>query len=114
MSRLAADFLIERASAIATCAGPAPRRGQTQNDAGLLEGAVIAAHQGRIVFVGPAGVLRESVDLEPDAVRIDASGCVVVPGFVDPHTHVVFAGNRRSELQRRLAGATYTEIAISV
>ena len=42
---------------------------------------------------------------------IDASGGAVVPGFVDPHTHVVFAGDRRDELRRRLAGATYAEIA---
>ena len=49
-----------------------------------------------------------------DAARarsIDARGCTVVPGFVDPHTHLVFAGDRRDELQRRLAGATYAEIA---
>jgi imidazolonepropionase len=42
---------------------------------------------------------------------IDADGCAVLPGFVDPHTHAVFAGDRRDELQRRLAGATYAEIA---
>jgi len=45
------------------------------------------------------------------ARSIDASGCAVVPGFVDPHTHAIFAGDRRGELQRRLAGATYAEIA---
>lgn len=42
---------------------------------------------------------------------IDAAGCAVVPGFVDPHTHAIFAGDRRAELQRRLGGATYSEIA---
>ena len=42
---------------------------------------------------------------------IDAHGGAVVPGFVDPHTHVVFAGDRRDELRRRLTGATYAEIA---
>ena len=52
-----------------------------------------------------------SIELEAGAVRVDASGCVVVPGFVDPHTHIVYAGDRRHELQRRLAGATYAEIA---
>jgi imidazolonepropionase len=47
----------------------------------------------------------------PDAVIVDAGGGTVLPGFVDPHTHVVYAGDRREELRRRLAGATYAEIA---
>jgi imidazolonepropionase len=46
-----------------------------------------------------------------DATRVDARGGAVVPGFVDGHTHAIFAGDRRDELRRRLAGATYTEIA---
>ena len=49
----------------------------------------------------------------PGAVVLDAAGGTVVPGFVDPHTHVVYAGDRREELRRRLAGATYAEIAAS-
>lgn len=111
MSRPAADLLIEHATAIATCAGPAPRAGARQRESGLLHGAVIAAADGRIVYVGPPLALQNAVDLQPAARRIDASGCVVVPGFVDPHTHIVFAGDRRGELQRRLAGATYAQIA---
>ena len=106
--RVTADFLIEHASAVATCAGPVPRRGRDQGDVGLLHDAVIAARDGTIVYVGEAA---DAVQLESDAVRIDASGCVVVPGFVDPHTHIVYAGDRRRELQRRLSGATYAEIA---
>lgn len=106
--RVTADFLIEHASAIVTCDGPAPRRGRDQGDIGLLHNAVIAARDGTIVYVGEAA---GAVQLESDAVRIDASGCVVVPGFVDPHTHLVYAGDRRRELQRRLSGTTYAEIA---
>ena len=103
-----ADCLIEHASAVATCAGSAPRRGRDQADVGLLRNAVIASRDGTIVYVGSDA---DSVELTPNAERIDASGCVVVPGFVDPHTHIVYAGDRRHELQRRLAGATYAEIA---
>jgi len=111
VNRPAADFLIEDATAVATCAGPAPRAGVRQREIGLLHGAAIAGGNGRIVYVGPSAALHEAVDLQPAARRIDASGCVVVPGFVDPHTHIVFAGDRRGELQRRLAGASYAQIA---
>jgi len=109
--RPSADFLIENASLIATCAGPAPRRGGAQSDIGALQNAVIAAYQGEIVYVGPAAAAAELVDLQPHARRIDATGCTVIPGFVDPHTHLVFAGDRRAELQRRLTGASYAQIA---
>jgi imidazolonepropionase len=109
--RPAADFLIEHATLIATCAGPAPRAGQAQRDISPLEHGVIAASSGEIVYVGPHAALTAHVDVQPKATRIDATGCTVVPGFVDPHTHLVFAGDRRNELQRRLAGASYAEIA---
>jgi imidazolonepropionase len=106
-----ADFLIEHAAMIATCAGPAPRRGAAQRDIAPLTEASIAAHGGEIVYVGPADLLRQAIQVTPGATRIDARGCTVVPGFVDPHTHVIFAGDRRRELQQRLAGATYADIA---
>jgi imidazolonepropionase len=108
---LSADLLIEHADVVATCAGPAPRRGRAQREMTALRGATVAAFDGRIVFVGPAAALAGHVDVLPGAVRIDARGCTVVPGFVDPHTHLVYAGDRRDELQRRLDGATCAEIA---
>ncbi|MBA3269482.1 MAG: imidazolonepropionase [Acidobacteria bacterium] len=106
-----ADLLIENADCIYTCRGPAPRRGRRQADAGLLPHGSIAAARGVIVAVGAAADLRRQISLTPDATIIDATGGTVVPGFVDPHTHLVFAGDRRDELQRRLAGATYADIA---
>ena len=111
MVRIAADFVIEHASLVATCAGPAPRRGEAQGDITPIRDASIAAHQGVIVYVGPALDAEYQLDLHDEAVRLDARGCTVVPGFVDPHTHLVFAGNRQDELRRRLAGATYETIA---
>ena len=106
-----ADFLIEHADVVATCAGPAPRRGRSQGDISLLRDAAIAAREGRIVFVGPQATLADHVTLLDNLARVDARGCTVVPGFVDAHTHVVYAGDRRDELRQRLAGATYAEIA---
>ena len=106
-----ADFLIEHADLMATCAGPAPKRGAAQGDISPIRDASIAALRGEIVYAGAADSLEQQVTLEPEAVRIDARGCTVIPGFVDPHTHLVFSGDRRDELQRRLAGASYAAIA---
>src|SRR5437660_3267018 len=108
---IAADFLIHNTSEVLTCAGPAPRRGRAQADAGSHPQAVVASRDGTIVFVGDEAEWRRTGTLTPDAVVVDAHGGAVVPGFVDAHTHVVFAGDRRDELRRRLAGATYAEIA---
>jgi imidazolonepropionase len=109
--KASADFVIDNAALIATCAGAAPHRGPAQYDISPVRHGSVAAAGGRIIYVGPAAGLTGAVEVSPDALRIDAHGCVVVPGFVDAHTHVVFAGDRRQELQRRLAGATYAEIA---
>jgi imidazolonepropionase len=106
-----ADFLIYNTSEVLTCAGPAPRTGERQRDARPLARAAVAAYRGRIVFVGFESLIHEELQLTPDAVLVDAQGGAVVPGFVDPHTHVIFSGDRREELRRRLSGTTYAEIA---
>jgi imidazolonepropionase len=106
-----ADVLIHNTAEVLTCAGPAPRAGSRQADARPIARAAIAAYQGNIVFVGFESLVSNEIQLTPDALVIDARGGGVVPGFVDPHTHVVFAGDRREELRRRLAGASYADIA---
>lgn len=111
MDAVLADFLIDNADLVATCAGPGPRRGSAQRDIGAIPNASVAGHEGRIVFVGSAADAAATVTLTKAAEVIPGEGCTVVPGFVDPHTHLVFAGDRRDELRRRLAGATYAEIA---
>ena len=110
---ISADFLIEHASLVATCAGPAPRRGAAQREITAIADGTIAAKDGLIVYVGPSSGVAGRIEAALGAARVDASGCAVVPGFVDPHTHVVFAGDRRAELRDRLAGATYAQIASS-
>lgn len=108
-----ADFLIENADLVATCAGSGPRRGSSQREISAIPTASVAGFEGRIVFVGTAADANAAVTLAPHAQVVDAEGCTVVPGFVDPHTHLVFAGDRRDELRRRLAGASYSDIAAS-
>ena len=106
-----ADFLIHNTSEVLTCGGAAPRAGARQADASPRASAVVAAHQGTIVFVGSHTDWTRDGSLTADASVVDARGGAVVPGFVDAHTHAVFAGDRRAELRRRLAGATYAQIA---
>lgn len=106
-----ADLLIDRAETLYACGGPGPRAGAHQREAAALRSASIASHRGTIVAVGAADEVRRQVVLDADATLLNGAGCTIVPGFVDSHTHLVFAGDRRDELQRRLAGATYAEIA---
>jgi imidazolonepropionase len=74
---------------------------------GALEPAALAAKDGRIAWVGP---LADLPDLEP-AETIDLDGRWVTPGLIDCHTHLVYAGDRAGEFERRLEGASYAEIA---
>jgi imidazolonepropionase len=76
----------------------------------IADGAV-ASLEGRVVYAGSAERLASTVQTTPEATVLDATGMSIVPGFVDAHTHAIFAGDRREELRRRLAGATYAEIA---
>ena len=108
---MTADFLILNADLVATCAGPGPRVGAAQNNISPIANATIAGLDGRVVFVGAAADAEREVTLSAAAQVIDARGCTVIPGLVDPHTHLVFGGDRREELRRRLGGATYAEIA---
>jgi imidazolonepropionase len=106
-----ADFLVRNIGCLHTLAGPVPRTGPALRDTGRVEGAALAAKDGRIVWVGRETDLPRAVAPAPGASVLDAEGGAVVPGFVDAHTHLAFAGDRDDEIARRLAGATYAEIA---
>jgi imidazolonepropionase len=77
----------------------------------ILAAGALAVSGDRIVFAGPASELPRAVLPAPGARVVDGRAFSIVPGFVDPHTHALFAGDRRDELRRRLAGATYASIA---
>ena len=95
---------------LVTLAGPPrPRVGQELSELAAIPDAALLVWEGRIAAVGPYAELRSSIP--PEATIIDAEGHSVTPGFVDAHTHLVFAGNRAAECEQRIAGATYQEIA---
>jgi imidazolonepropionase len=110
-SQIAADWVLTGVSRLITCApGVNPTaRGQL----GIIEHGAVAAHAGHIVWVGPEAALAREVNLAsiPEKERLDAGGRAVLPGFVDSHTHFIFAGERAEEFQLRHSGVSYEEIA---
>jgi imidazolonepropionase len=108
---ISADFAVRNIGLLATLAGPAPRTGAAMRDPGLRTEAALAAWGGRIAWVGDELAFDTAVRLAPGATVIDARGAAVVPGFVDAHTHLAFAGERDDEIRQRLAGASYAQIA---
>ena len=95
---------------LVTLAGPArPRIGTELNDLAILEDAALLIKEGRVTAVGKYSELKP--EIPSDATIIDANRCCVTPGFIDAHTHLVFAGNRAAEFEQRIAGATYQQIA---
>ena len=106
-----ADLVVKNIGSLATLAGGAPRTGAGLRELGLVERAALAADAGRIVYAGPEAGLDAAVARAPGAIVFDAHGAAVLPGFVDAHTHLAFAGSRDDEIRKRLAGASYREIA---
>lgn len=107
-TRMKVDLIISNIGQLVTCASPSgPKRGAAMRDVGILENASVAIAGGQIVRVG------ESDEIDRDFAGgdvIDAGGRVVCPGFVDPHTHIVFAGDRLDEFELKIKGADYLEI----
>lgn len=79
---------------------------------GLVHEAIACA-DGRIVAVGPADQVRRALPTAEPVTEVDLAGRLVTPGLIDCHTHLVYAGTRWAEFERRIAGATYAEIAES-
>lgn len=104
-------LLIEHLEQLYTVAGPGPRAGARQGDITAIADGAVAVGGATIIAAGSTSEVKAAVTLTPDTRVIDGRGRSLVPGFVDGHTHVVYAGDRRDELRRRLAGATYAEIA---
>jgi imidazolonepropionase len=105
------SLLITNTACVATPLGNGPQKGQAQGKVAIFPKAVVRCQGDRIVFVGDAA---EEKKLFPPADEVlDAEGGCLLPGFVDPHTHLPFAGYREDEFDRRLKGETYGQIAQS-
>lgn len=112
MSRVAkkkADLLIRKASELITARNvdQKPARKEKMRDLGVIKDGAIVVSEGKIVAVDKTSKIERI--FKPEKI-IDASEKVVMPGFVDPHTHLVFAGAREEEFELRLQGASYMEI----
>ena len=101
-----ADFLLTGTGELVTVEGDLG-----EGPLGVIRGGALAALAGRIVWIGRTAEACRAVALRDGGVELDARGRVVLPGFVDSHTHLVFAGSREKEFARRIAGASYQEIA---
>ena len=103
------SLAVLHASQLVTLSGPKrPRVGTELSELGIIRDGGMLIRDGKIERVGPSDEIEKNVG---DAEVVDAGGRVVMPGFVDAHTHLVFAGNRLDDFERRARGETYEQIA---
>jgi len=107
---MSSSLLLTNCSQLVTLRGPVPRRGKALANAGIIRDGAVLIENGKIAAVGP----RIEIEVLPEALaaeKLDAGGRIALPGFVDSHTHLVFAASRAKEYEMRIAGASYEEIA---
>ncbi len=104
------DLAVVRCRQLVTLAGgPVPRTGPAMRELGIIQDGALHVRDGLIAATGTRAEIERA--LPPHTEIVDAGGRIVLPGFIDAHTHPVFAGTRAAEFERRIAGATYAEIA---
>jgi imidazolonepropionase len=104
------SLLISGASQIVTVRGRGPRRGAALAKIGVIHDGAILVRNGLIAAVGPSAKVEKLADSKK-AEKLDVGGRVVLPGFVDAHTHLIHATSRAEEYELRIRGASYEEIA---
>lgn len=104
-------LLIKNIGQLVTMQGPSPRRGKEMSEIGLIADGAVAVAGDVVIAVGKSDDIAGKVDLAQNCMVISAEKKVITPGFIDPHTHPVFAKTREDEFEMRLAGKSYMEIA---
>jgi len=104
------DWLITGCSELLTLRGAAPRRGRDLSDLGIIRDGALLVRDDRIVAAGPRRRI-ERLRAARRAEKLDLGGRVVLPGFVDSHTHLIFPASRADEYEQRISGKTYEQIA---
>jgi imidazolonepropionase len=109
LQQIMRSLAVLHASELVTLAGlKRPRVGRELSELGIIRDGGILIRDGKIEKVGPSDEIEKNAG---DAEIVDARGRVVMPGFIDAHTHLVFAGNRLDDFERRARGETYEQIA---
>ena len=106
------DLLVKNAGQLVTMAGHSDKakRGARMAELSIIEDGAVAVKGGMIAAVGTTEAVLEQVQLTADSTVIDARGRVVLPGLVDSHTHIVFAGSRENEFEMKIKGTAYLDI----
>lgn len=103
------NLYIKNIAQLVTCQGQVAKRGAAMNNIGVVEGpAAVIARNGIVTYAGPMSGVKPVDTVE--CHELDATGCCVLPGFVDSHTHLIFGGYREDEFQWRLKGDSYMSI----
>ncbi len=107
---MSTSLLFTNCAQVITLRGPVPRRGRAMLRLGIVKDGAVLVREGKIAAVGT----RREVEALPEAreaEKLDLGGRILLPGFVDSHTHLIFPASRAEEYEQRIAGANYEEIA---
>ena len=106
-SKICVDFIVKNARELLTLS-PSLKE---ESGLGMIQDGAVAINKGRIFWIGKTEEVSEKFSLNRDGREMDATGKVVMPGLIDAHTHLVFAGSRENEFEQRILGLSYQEIA---
>ena len=106
-SKICVDFIVKNARELLTLS-PSLKE---ESGLGMIQDGAVAIKEGRVFWIGKTEEVSEKFSLNRDGREMDATGKVVMPGLIDAHTHLVFAGSRENEFEQRILGLSYQEIA---